>query len=80
VASVANTATWVLDPLTGARVLALDTDDAPDLLGVAGFVEHQRHPIRLHAIRQILRYVGPCLGTGCLVVPARPTRQVLYPV
>jgi hypothetical protein len=66
----------VLDPPGGAGVLALHPNGSGALLEVAGLVYHQH---RL-GIAQMLHKVGADVIAQRVLIPHRPTKQVLHPI
>jgi hypothetical protein len=66
----------VLDPPSGAGVLALDPNGRRPLLEIAGLVHHQH---RL-GVAEVLDHIGAHVVADRVVVPDRPGQQVLHPV
>jgi hypothetical protein len=66
----------VLDPSSGAGVLTLDPNGGRALLEISGLVHHQH---RL-GIAEVLDHVVAEVVADAVVVPHRPTKQVLHPI
>ena len=66
----------VLDPPSGAGVLALHPNRAGALLEIPGLVHHQD---RL-GVAQVLDHIVAEVIADPVVVPDRPTQQVLHPI
>ena len=66
----------VLDPPGGAGVLALAPNGSGALLEIPGLVHHQH---RL-GIAQMLHKVGADVIAQRVLIPHRPTKQVLHPI